>query len=79
MSGNITLTNQGPRAFLKYINMNKLINYIIESKKELKKVVWPSKKEVTQHTILVIIISLVVAAFIGLSDYILNFIISSII
>ena len=59
--------------------MKKLFKYINESRKELKKVVWPSKKEVTRHTILVIIISLVVAIFIGLSDYILNLAVSRLI
>ena len=58
--------------------VNKLFNYINESRKELKKVVWPNKKEVTQHTILVIAISVVVAAFIGISDFILSLLVQSI-
>lgn len=58
--------------------LNKLVNYIGESQKELKKVVWPNKKEVTQHTILVIVISIIVAAFIGISDFILNLFVQSI-
>ena len=57
--------------------VNKLFNYINESRKELKKVVWPNKKEVTQHTILVIVISVVVAAFIGISDFILSLLVQS--
>jgi preprotein translocase subunit SecE len=52
--------------------MNKLIKYIQESKVELKNVSWPSKKDVQQHTILVIIISLGVALFLGLTDYVLT-------
>jgi preprotein translocase subunit SecE len=47
---------------------NKLINYIKESKDELKKVVWPSRKETTKYTLLVIGISLGVAAFLGALD-----------
>jgi len=49
--------------------MNKLIQYIKDSITELKKVIWPSKKELTDHTLLVIAISLIVAIFIGLVDY----------
>ena len=39
---------------------------------ELKKVVWPSKKETTNHTLLVIGISLGVAILFGIFDYIFN-------
>ncbi|MCG2694345.1 preprotein translocase subunit SecE [Candidatus Parcubacteria bacterium] len=52
--------------------MNKVIKYIFESKAELKKVVWPNKKETTNYTILVIAISLGVAAFFGILDYFLS-------
>ena len=47
---------------------NKLANYIRESKDELKKVVWPSRKETTKYTLLVIGISFGVAAFLGALD-----------
>ena len=57
----------------------RLFNYIIASHKELKKVIWPSKKEVYQMTILVIVISLGVAAFLGITDYILTILIDIII
>ncbi|MEK7211411.1 MAG: preprotein translocase subunit SecE [Patescibacteria group bacterium] len=53
--------------------LNKAINYIKESKTELKKVVWPSKKEATNHTLLVIGISIGVAILLGIFDYIFNF------
>jgi len=52
--------------------MASLANYIKTSVAELKKVVWPSKRETTQHTLLVIGISLAVAAFLGALDYIFN-------
>lgn len=52
--------------------MNKLAQYIQDSRAELKKVVWPSKKETRNHTLMVIGISLAVAAFLGLVDYGLN-------
>ena len=59
--------------------INKLVQYIKDSKNEIKKVTWPTKKEIKQHTILVITISLAVAAFLGLVDYILTQVIEKII
>lgn len=50
----------------------KLITYIRESIIELKKVTWPTKKETTNYTIIIIAISLSVAAFMGIIDYFLN-------
>ncbi|MFA6410391.1 MAG: preprotein translocase subunit SecE [Candidatus Buchananbacteria bacterium] len=58
---------------------DRLVNYIKSSHAELKKVVWPTKKEVTQHTILVIGISLGMAAFLGIVDYLLSLILGVII
>jgi len=52
--------------------INKLVQYIKDSKNEIKKVTWPNKKEVKQHTLLVIGISVATAAFLGLADYILS-------
>lgn len=49
--------------------MNKITHYIKQAVEELKKVTWPSKKETYQYTILVIGISLVVAAFLGALDF----------
>ena len=52
--------------------LNKLINYIKDSKRELKKVVWPTKKQTLNHTLLVIGFSLAVAVFLGAVDFGLN-------
>lgn len=51
--------------------IEKITNYIKESIAELKKVTWPTKKQTTNYTLLVIGISLAVAIFIGLADFIL--------
>lgn len=51
---------------------NRLVKYIKEAYRELKKVVWPTKRETTNYTLLVIAISLTLAAFIGIADYILT-------
>lgn len=52
--------------------MEKIINYLKASIEEMKKVTWPTKKETYNHTILVIAVSLGVAAFLGALDYIFN-------
>ncbi len=49
--------------------ITKLTAYIKESIAELKKVTWPTKKQTTNYTLLVIGISLAVAAFIGVIDF----------
>lgn len=52
--------------------MGKLGKYIKESIIELKKVTWPGKKETYRYTLLVMGISLLVAAFLGTLDFIFN-------
>ena len=51
---------------------NALISYVKSSYEEMKKVTWPNKKETTNHTLLVIGISLGVAVFLGIADYFLS-------
>ena len=53
--------------------MSKLANYIKASFEEMKKVTWPTKKETTNYTYLVIGVSLAVAAFLGALDFIFTF------
>jgi preprotein translocase subunit SecE len=43
--------------------------FIREVKSELVKVVWPTRSQVIRTTLAVIILSLVVAAFLGAVDY----------
>lgn len=50
--------------------INKIVTYIKEARTELKKVIWPSKKDVTKHTLIVIGVSLAVALFLGVFDYV---------
>lgn len=50
----------------------KTAQYLKESVFEMKNVTWPTKAEIKQHTILVVMISLAVAGFLGLCDYILS-------
>ncbi len=48
---------------------NKLINYFKESRLELKKVIWPTKKQTLQYTLIVVGFSLGLAAALGALDY----------
>lgn len=50
----------------------KFANYIKDSVTELKKVVWPTKKEVIKKTGQVLFISLFVAFFLGAVDFALT-------
>lgn len=52
---------------------NRLARYIQESREELRKVLWPSRKETVRSTLLVIGISIAVALFLGIIDFALNF------
>lgn len=52
--------------------MGKLKDYIKNSIKELKKVSWPTKEQTIKNTFLVVGISLGVAAFLGLVDFLLT-------
>lgn len=51
------------------IRMAKIPVYFREARQELGKVLWPSKRVLTDHTVLVIAVSIALAAFIGLVDY----------
>lgn len=53
------------------------LSYFRESREELKKVVWPTWLETRNNTMLVIGISLFVAAFLGLLDLGLKFLLNT--
>lgn len=52
--------------------MNKLIEYIKSAIAEMKKVTWPTQKETKNYTLMVIGVSVGVALFLGLLDFIFN-------
>jgi len=49
--------------------MNKLITFLKDVRTELKKVSWPSRQETIKLTGVVILVSVIVAAFLGLLDF----------
>jgi preprotein translocase subunit SecE len=54
----------------------RLVKFIKEVRNELKRVNWPSRDEIRGSTIVVIVIVLVLAVFIGLVDRALSFLVS---
>lgn len=52
--------------------MQFLTKYFKESLVELKKVTWPTKKETYRYSIIVFLLSIAVAIFLGALDFIFN-------
>lgn len=48
--------------------MNKNANFFADVLEELKKVTWPTKQETLRLTIIVFVISLIVAVYLGIID-----------
>lgn len=74
------LSSIGPGPFLNtqiFIHICMMVieriqNYLRETLAEMKKVSWPSKEQTKNYSLLVIALSLGMAAFLGFVDYILN-------
>lgn len=50
--------------------MNRLTNYLQETKAEMKHVKWPTQTQTFIYTGLIILISILVAMFLGAFDYV---------
>ena len=59
--------------------MEKVLDYIRESRAELKKVTWPTKQQLWYATIIVIVVTAISSAYLGLVDLLLTGIFSKII
>jgi len=59
--------------------MNKILNYLKASRLELMKVVWPSRKQTIQYTLEVVIVSVLVAIFLGGVDYLLTLLLQTVV
>ena len=55
-----------------------IVDFLRESKEELKKVTWPDKDEVTSFTIVVIVTVLIISVFLWIVDNSLMIIIKSV-
>lgn len=52
-------------------NLSKITNYLKGVRFEMKKVSWPTKRETLRYTLIVILVSFVVAIFLGGLDFLL--------
>lgn len=52
--------------------MSKITEYFKEIRAELKHVVWPSKNQTIFYTLIVIVLSILVAYFLGVFDFIFS-------
>ena len=52
--------------------LKKIKDYLVGAVQEAKKVVWPNKKQIKSYTILVIAMSVGVAVFFAVLDYVFN-------
>ena len=55
--------------------MNTIIRFFAEAKGELMKVNWPTQKELVRYTVLVVVISLAVALFLGALDTLFSYLV----
>jgi preprotein translocase subunit SecE len=54
------------------IYMSKITEYFKETKGELKHVIWPSRSQTFYYTLIVIVLSVVVAYYLGVFDFIFS-------
>lgn len=59
--------------------MQRLINYIKDTRGELQYVTWPTRRVSLIFTVVVIVISILVALFLGFFDYIFSLILQKLI
>jgi preprotein translocase subunit SecE len=52
--------------------MSKITEYFKETKTELKHVIWPKRSQTLYYTLIVIILSVVVAYYLGIFDFIFS-------
>lgn len=57
--------------------VNKLATFLKETRVELKKVTWPTREETIRYTVMVVVISLAVALFLGVLDFVFRFILET--
>ena len=51
---------------------NKIVQFLREVKVEIKKVTWPTRKEIIASTAVVLLTTIIIASFLGLVDLLLS-------
>ncbi len=54
---------------------SKFFSFFTETKQELSRVNWPSREELVQSTWLVIVVTMILALFIGACDFVFSFLV----
>ncbi len=52
--------------------MDKVLDYVRESRAELKKVAWPTKQQLWYSTVIVVVVTAIASAYLGLVDLVLT-------
>jgi preprotein translocase subunit SecE len=52
--------------------MNKITQFLKEVRQEVRKVTWPKREETFRYALMVIVASLIVAAYLGGVDYVVS-------
>ncbi|OGI75712.1 preprotein translocase subunit SecE [Candidatus Nomurabacteria bacterium RIFCSPHIGHO2_02_FULL_42_19] len=52
--------------------MSKLVEYLKDTKTELKHVIWPSRSQTLYYTLIVVALSVLIAYFLGIFDFIFS-------
>ena len=65
-----TKTNQ--RSFLSWLTDNALVEYLRDTRAELRKVHWPSRQEAENLTKIVLVVTVSMALLMGLLDYLFS-------
>ena len=58
--------------------IQKFINYVKRVKAEMEKVAWPTRKDLTNSTGVVLVLVAIVTVFLGIVDYMLSFLLTRI-
>lgn len=59
--------------------MEKILDYVRESKAELKKVTWPTKQQLWYSTVIVVVVTAIASVYLGLVDLVLTGVFSRVI
>ena len=59
--------------------MSKIVEYLKETRTELKHVIWPSRQQTFFYTLIVIALSVVIAYYLGIFDYVFSLLIGKVI
>ncbi len=55
--------------------MRNIVTFLGEAKAELARVNWPSRRQIIQYTMLVIVMSFAMAVFLGSLDFLFSFLV----